>query len=176
MFREEVGLSERVGEEGLQDDTNMHFEYFENSLQGSPVVNAEKFGAIDECAGGGVLSALECAENGAVTEPGNSLQGAYVVKAENSGVTDECVGIGKSVSAGECAENGAVTETGDYSKDDIYFDMESPRVEANVLESVTESACKERRQGSQRVRRTEVERLGGMIVDPTLRSRTVRKP
>jgi len=82
VFREEVGLSERVGEEGFQDDTNMHFEYFENSLQGSPVVNAEKSGAIDECAGGGVLSALECAENGAVTEPGNSLQGAYDVKAE----------------------------------------------------------------------------------------------
>ena len=176
MFREEVGVSERVGEEGPQDDTHMHSEYVENSLQGSRVVNAEQSGAIDECAGGGVLSALECAENGAVTEPGNSLQGAYVVKAENSGVTDECVGTGKSVSAGECAENGAETETGDYSKDDIYFDMESPRVEANVMESVTESACKERRPGSQRIRRTEVELLGGMIVDPTLRSRPVRKP
>ena len=100
---------------------------------------------------------------------GNTMGEAPIVKAENSGATENGAGGGEAINSGEIAESGAVIETGELSKDDEYFDMESSRSEDNVKESVD-------REGRQRNRRTELERLGGVIVDTTLRTRTVRKP
>ena len=128
VFSEQADLNSRVGEEGFNDDTNVHSELIGNT-------------------------------------PGE----AHIVKAENSGAIEEGAGGGEASNSGEIVESGAVIETGELSKDDVYFDMESSRSEDNGKESVD-------REGCQRNRHTELERLGGVIVDTTLRSRTVRKP
>ena len=128
MFSEKAELNDRVGEEGVNDDT---------------YVPSELIGNI----------------------PGESS----LVKVENSGATEEGAGGGEAINFGETAESGAVIETGELSRDDVYFDMESSRSEDNGKGPVD-------REGRSRNRRTELERLGGAIVDTTLRTRTVRKP
>ena len=92
-----------------------------------------------------------------------------LVKIENPGATEEGAGGGEAINFGKIAESGAVIETGELSRDDVYFDMESSRSEDNGKGPVD-------REGPSRIRRTELERLGGAIVDTTLRTRTVRKP
>ena len=99
----------------------------------------------------------------------NTPGGGHIVKTENSGAIEEGAGGGEVTNSGEIAESGAVIEAGELSKDDVYFDMESPRSEDNGKGPGDGG-------GPQRKRRSELERLGGVVVDTTLRTRPVRKP
>ena len=68
---------------------------------------------------------------------------------------------------------GDMAEIEDDQNESIYLDMESAKSPENVNEVDNEDTLGSR-QGSQRHRRTELERLGGVVLESTLRSRTAR--
>ena len=76
--------------------------------------------------------------------------------------TEGCLGTPLQPRAGD------MNEIVDDPNESVYLDMESASTPENVKEVVG-------RQGSQRHRRTELERLGGVVMESTLRSRTERK-
>ena len=97
---------------------------------------------------------------------GSLAEVSGVMKTGDSVETEECLGTVQLMRAGD------IVETGDYLNERVNFDMESSKTKENVKESDKEDTDIVKRQGSQHTQCTELERAGGMVMQPT---RTVRK-
>jgi hypothetical protein len=92
---------------------------------------------------------------------------ALAMKTEITVDSEGCSGTPPQPRGGDMAE------TEDDPNESIYLEMESAKSPENVNEVDKEDTLGGR-QGSQRHRRTELERLGGVVLESTVRSRTAR--